>query len=77
MRDGLGAEFSETEVPEEIRNLPGPVIGFVGALSDYKIEFSRFTREMSHKHDDQIAPTPDAIAVMLTQGVDLYAGAIR
>lgn len=46
-------------------------------LADYKLEFSRFTREMSHKHDDQIDPTLDAIAVMLTQGVDLYAGAIR
>ena len=46
-------------------------------LADYKLEFSRFTREMSHKHDDQIDPTLDAIATMLTQSVDLYAGAIR
>ncbi len=33
------ASLDETEVPEEIRKLPGPVIGFVGALSDYKIDF--------------------------------------
>lgn len=45
-------------------------------LSDYKSEFSKFTRQMSHKHDDQIDPTLDAIKTMLTSSVDLYAGAI-
>lgn len=33
------AMHKETEVPGEIRALPGPVIGFVGALSDYKVDF--------------------------------------
>lgn len=38
-------------------------------LLDYKAEFSKFTREMSHKHDDQIDPTLDAIADMLGGGL--------
>lgn len=46
-------------------------------LSDYKLEFSQFTRAMSHAHDDQIDPTLDAIAHMLTSRVNIYAGAIR
>ena len=46
-------------------------------LSDYKLEFSQFMRAMSHAHDDQIDPTLDAIAQMLTSRVNIYAGAIR
>jgi len=45
-------------------------------LLDYKAEFSKFTREMSHKHDDQIDPTLDAIADMLGGGGDMYSGAV-
>ena len=45
-------------------------------LAPYEAEFSKFTREMSHKHDDQIDPTLDAIADMLGGGGDIYAGAI-
>ncbi len=33
------AADAETEVPEELRALRRPVIGFVGALSDYKVDF--------------------------------------
>lgn len=29
-----------TVIPEDIRDLPGPVIGFVGAISGYKIDFN-------------------------------------
>ncbi|MFH1277371.1 MAG: glycosyltransferase [Candidatus Eisenbacteria bacterium] len=35
----MKAGEAETEVPEAILNLPRPVVGFVGALSDYKVDF--------------------------------------
>jgi len=34
-------------------------------LNDYLAEFSRFTPLMTHKHDDQIDPTLDAIDILL------------
>jgi predicted phage terminase large subunit-like protein len=34
-------------------------------ISDYLYEFDRFTPTMSHKHDDQIDPTLDAIDILL------------
>jgi len=45
-------------------------------LSDYLSEFSAFTKDMSHAHDDQIDPTLDAIADMLGSGGDIYSGAV-
>lgn len=36
-------------------------------LNDYVDEFAKFTPVMSHKHDDQIDPTLDAISEMLIQ----------
>lgn len=37
-------------------------------LYDYKNEFERFSPLMTHKHDDQVDPTLDAIENMLIQG---------
>lgn len=34
-------------------------------LSEYMAEFSKFTPTMTHKHDDQIDPTLDAIGILL------------
>jgi predicted phage terminase large subunit-like protein len=34
-------------------------------LGEYLAEFSKFTPQMSHKHDDQIDPTLDAVHEML------------
>lgn len=36
-------------------------------IYDYKNEFERFSLLMTHKHDDQISVTLDAIEIMLTQ----------
>jgi len=38
-------------------------------LSDYILEFSKFTALLNHKHDDQIDPTMDAIEILLIDGV--------
>jgi predicted phage terminase large subunit-like protein len=37
-------------------------------IGDYLYEFSMFTAEMSHAHDDQIDPTLDAVQNMLIEG---------
>lgn len=43
-------------------------------LSDYKKEFREFTPLMTHKHDDQIDPTMDAVEDLLINENDLYTG---
>lgn len=49
------ARAASTEVAEEIRELSGPVIGFVGAVSDYKLN-SEWLLELSRRKPDwQIA----------------------
>ncbi len=45
-------------------------------LFDYKEEFRKFTPLMTHKHDDQIDPTVDAVEDMLVFEKDLYTGAM-
>jgi predicted phage terminase large subunit-like protein len=42
-------------------------------VNDYITEFERFTPLMTHKHDDQIDPTLDAIEQMLIQPVEFKA----
>ena len=42
-------------------------------LYDYKNEFERFSPLMTHKHDDQIDPTLDAIENMLISGAEMKA----
>lgn len=44
---------------------------------DYVQEFSKFTPLMTHKNDDQIDPTMDAIEDLLIQQVSIYQGAIH
>jgi glycosyltransferase involved in cell wall biosynthesis len=34
------AASCETEIPEDIKNIPGPRIGFIGAISGYKLNFN-------------------------------------
>ena len=34
------ARFDETRIPDEIKHIPSPVIGFVGAVSSYKLDIS-------------------------------------
>jgi len=46
-------------------------------VSDYMLEFAKFTPLMSHKHDDQIDPTMDAIHNLLVETPIIYQGAIR
>lgn len=41
-------------------------------LFDYQDEFRKFTPLMTHKHDDQIDPTMDAIQKMLIEGIFSY-----
>jgi len=38
-------------------------------LSDYLLEFRKFTPTMTHKHDDQIDPTLDAIQLELSKSI--------
>ena len=45
-------------------------------LHDYKQEFRRFTPLMTHKHDDQIDPTMDAVEDLIVFSDQLYAGAV-
>ncbi len=45
-------------------------------LSDYLGEFRKFTPLMTHKNDDQIDPTLDAIEDMLIEQNNMYLGAI-
>ena len=45
-------------------------------VSDYKDEFRKFTPLMTHKHDDQIDSTMDAVEDMLVFEDMLYSGAI-
>lgn len=46
-------------------------------LADYLLEFQKFSEEMSHRHDDQIDPTLDAINDMLIDVSQLnYAKAV-
>lgn len=45
-------------------------------VSDYKDEFRKFTPLMTHKHDDQIDPTMDAVEDMLVFEDMLYSGAL-
>jgi len=40
-------------------------------IYDYKTEFERFSPLMTHKHDDQIDPTLDAIEHMLITGAEM------
>lgn len=42
---------SATPVPADIAALPGPVIGFVGAISGYKVDFE-LIRKMAAKHPE-------------------------
>lgn len=45
-------------------------------LFDYKVEYSRFSPMMTHKHDDQIDPTMDAIEdLLIFPGIN-YGGAL-
>jgi len=47
-------------------------------LAEYILEFQKFSAEMSHRHDDQIDPTLDAINEMLIDISTLnYATAVR
>lgn len=41
-------------------------------ISDYKDEFRKFTPLMTHKHDDQIDPTMDAVEDLLVSGPQEY-----
>lgn len=43
-------------------------------LSDYKDEFRKFTPLMTHKHDDQIDPTLDAVEDLIVFEQMLYTG---
>jgi len=45
-------------------------------LSDYMDEFRKFTPTMTHKHDDQIDPTMDAIEDMVIFEEMMYANAL-
>lgn len=45
-------------------------------LFDYKEEFRKFTPLMTHKHDDQIDPTVDAVEDMLVFERGIYEGAL-
>lgn len=45
-------------------------------LFDYTQEFGKFTPLMTHKHDDQIDPTMDAVEDLIVFGDDIYSGAI-
>jgi len=44
---------------------------------DYVSEHRKFTPLMTHKHDDQIEGTMDAIQDMLIEANNMYAGAIK
>ena len=41
-------------------------------VSDYKEEFGKFTPLMTHKHDDQIDPTMDAVEDLIVFDSMLY-----
>ena len=56
--------------------LPDPQENPTDWLSDYLTEFSSFTAAMSHKHDDQIDPTMDAIHDMILGNADFYGSAL-
>lgn len=45
------ARESDLEVPEDVKNLSKPVIGFVGAISGYKVNFS-LLEQMAAKHPE-------------------------
>jgi len=45
-------------------------------LSEYLAEFTAFSAEMTHAHDDQVDPTMDAIEQMLLEEIDIYAGTL-
>lgn len=42
-------------------------------LHDYKEEFGKFTPLMTHKHDDQIDPTMDAVEDLIVFGDSIYS----
>lgn len=54
--------------------LPDPVDEPVPWLADYLSEFAAFNAEGTHKHDDQIDPTLDAIHDLLLGSANFYKG---
>jgi glycosyltransferase involved in cell wall biosynthesis len=42
---------NKTEVPPELKSLPGPRIGFIGALSEYKVDF-HLIGEIARRHTE-------------------------
>jgi len=56
--------------------LPCPHAHPNGWLTDYLAEFTAFTLDMTHKHDDQVDPTMDAIHDMVIGNLDFYANAL-
>lgn len=56
--------------------LPDPATQPLPWISEYLAEFAAFNHEMTHKHDDQIDPTMDAIHDMLLGNVDFYGSAL-
>jgi glycosyltransferase involved in cell wall biosynthesis len=45
------AQSDDTEIPSDIRQLPQPVIGFVGAISGYKLDFA-LIRRLAESHPE-------------------------
>ena len=45
-------------------------------LVEYLAEFEAFSPAMTHRHDDQIDPTIDAVVDMILGGVGFYSGAL-
>ncbi len=56
--------------------LPDPEAQPTEWLSDYLAEFAGFTAAMSHRFDDQIDPTLDAIHDLILGHMDFYSGAL-
>ena len=66
------ARSGAPQIAEGLVVLPGAVYW----LPDYLYEFSRFNGRMTHKHDDQIDPTLDAIHDMLIADAFVPYGAM-
>ena len=45
------SRLPETQIPDDISNISKPIIGFVGAISGYKVDFG-LLREMASSHPD-------------------------
>ncbi len=45
---------SDYEVPSDIKNIDGPILGFIGAISSYKINFNLLSYLASNRPDYQI-----------------------